>query len=384
MVLRSLAAASLTLPILIAACGGSSPATDEKKSTTDAARSEGGTHADAARSEGGPDRDAARSEGGTHHPEGGPLDGSMLDAPIGGTCPFASPVPFAPPPVAAGASQQEMAEQQGMVILDTLFGQFLRGDVLVYRGTAQATAVNAVESLTLGDPTSTTVVLPEGPVLASLAVGPPNAWDWGSAAADGGTETAAILVVYALPANEYLPFGELGSQASTLWSGSIGADDVAMGVSTDAFDRSCTSCGPDLLARPSTITMNGVETSAVATVFEGIVNMGGENEMVAVNLTTTASLTQVEPCTLEWTDLQRLNTATGPNDFSQDIGLQDFKPSGGDLVWTYDGSFAGPSPDGGCPTYTSYSIDLYINPANLADYGVRNYQVGSSRQECPA
>ena len=38
---------------------------------------------------------------------------------------------------------------------------------------------------------------------------------------------------------------------------------------------------------------------------------------------------------------------------------------------------------GGGITYFNYTIDVYVNAANLADYGVRNYVPEGTTVECP-
>ena len=155
------------------------------------------------------------------------------------------------------------------------------------------------------------------------------------------------------------------------------------GVSDDFLDTSCDKCLPSLWTKPSTLTLDKVTTTATVQEYEGVVNQGGMNVEVPINTVTTASLTLASPCSLEWKDLQDLNTVTGPNAFSADAGLQSFTLTGGEWVSHQSGSFETPN-QGSCPTYTDYSIDVFVDATNLASHGVQELQGRLLEDRVPA
>jgi hypothetical protein len=277
-------------------------------------------------------------------------------------CPFATPVPPPPKPLPPGSSEQAQVEATQLSVLSSIIGQYLRGDVPVYRGTIEATAVTAGGGC---GPDQSTVHLPEGPALAMLGI------TNGSTAAS----STATLIIHATKAKVYADLVETKSEPSKIAVGTLGGDDPKNGITTNIPESSCTACGPDLWDRPPSITL-GLTAKGVVSVYKGVAGMGGKSVSVPVQTDLTAHLEVAKPCSLTWTDLAHLNTAIGPDAFSLSFGLTEFTSVGGDWVWHVEGST--PSGTAGeCEIETLYSIDLYVNQRNLADYGVRNYQASS-------
>lgn len=67
-------------------------------------------------------------------------------------------------------------------------------------------------------------------------------------------------------------------------------------------------------------------------------------------------------------DLVELNALTPPSGMSAPV----FTLQGGEMVAELRGSIYGNVSNQYCQT--SYTIEIYVNASNLADYGVRGYQ----------
>jgi hypothetical protein len=255
----------------------------------------------------------------------------------GGACSFTTPVPAAPSTPAAGASVQAQAEAGGLGTLDAIFGGYLRGSTRAYRGSLEAhdnynSAGSAIE---------------KGPALASLEI----------------SGDQAVLTIHSLPQHEYLYFAQSKKKPEITQVGVILGD-----TSTGGDVGTCKGCVPDLFTSPASISFDNL----VASSRQSAINPAGTGETsFTVSTHATASLEVAEPCSLAYSDLIELAS----------LHLTHFAPSGGDMVWQTMGRiFTGQK--GLCQTYVPYSLDLFVDPTNLADYGVRNYQPGAPGQEC--
>ena len=296
-----------------------------------------------------------------------------------GTCAFSPAPPAAALPPDTAASEQAQAEARELVALDALVGRFLRGDVLLYRGTlaAETTATPAMVT-NPPRPTGHTEVA-EGPALAMLERRLPYVGDWYPAqpSVDLTTEIAYLLVHH-LTAHRYVVFAQSGTPATTTWAGGLGFDDdVQVVVTNDFLDSSCMDCAPSFAAQPTTLSLSALQTTGTVSAFDS-----GVYYDVRVETKTTANLELASPCTLTWDDLAVLATATGPNEFASDIGLRSFAPEGDEMVAHHQSSYGTPTQRGQCATVTSYAIDVWVKRANLAIAGTRNYHVTGSSNIC--
>jgi hypothetical protein len=264
-----------------------------------------------------------------------------------------------------------------------VIGQYLRGDVAVFRGTVQASAVSALS--VISGPDSVTTTVPEGPALAALLVRPTITGDWFPAQPSiTASGTSAVLVIHARASGEYIPYVEVegvDGMATTAWAGGVASDSTDAGVTDDFLDSSCSGCVPSLFGHPTSLSLASATTTGVVQAFEGTVSDDGGYVSIPVQTVTSASLSLASPCSLEWADLAVLNTIIGPNEFAADIGLASWKASGGEWVSAQSGSFT-ISTSGLCTTVLPYTIDVYVSQTNLADHGVRDFQLGTQMQEC--
>jgi hypothetical protein len=261
--------------------------------------------------------------------------GSFSD---GGTCSFEGPIP-SPPSLDGGTTIQSQAEATQLTVLDTLFGRYLRGDVKAYRGAFQAS-----------DNYQTVVAdggaIAEGPGIGSLEV---------------ATGTAT-LTLHSVTEHAFLSFQQSQSNPSFSVVGVILSDG-----STGGDTATCTGCLPNLFQDPNAISLTGFMTTG----FDASAN-GDDGENIKIYAS--GSLTLAPPCSL---DLPGLVELAPPS-----VSAPHFAPSGSVSVWHVNGSVE-EYPQGACMTETPYTIDLYVNPQNLADYGVMNYQQGTTGNQCP-
>lgn len=262
-------------------------------------------------------------------------------------------------------------------MLDQTFGQYLRGDVLVYRGTVQGSAMGATPP---GYDTVPEETIAAGPAFARLAFAPGLESDWivgSSAHAPFVDGNQAMLTVHSLANDQYMVFEQPESDPSmTATSG------IAMVRTTNLLTPTCSGCAPSFWTRPATIAFDLSAAGTVTTVTAG----ADATTSIDQPVTTTASvqLTVVPPCTLTFDNFETLNEVTGPSEFSA-VGLASFVLTGGEWIW-HTGSTVEtkpPSSHGQCDGQSfSYTIELYVNAANLGDFGVRNYVQGPTQSVC--
>jgi hypothetical protein len=289
--------------------------------------------------------------------------------------------PVAPVAVDAGssnASEELKVEAYYLNLLDQLFGPYLRGDVPVYRGTAAA-------SMTITSPTGGPAyppggpnggyppypeqVLSPGPVLAALYVRPvvPQDWEMLSTLSPPASGKAASLVVHGLAQDSYTVFVQADADPTT-----TATDGVANGYGENLLIGSCSNCAPDLFALPPSIDLDLSTVGSAA----------GDTDSYSAS----ANLAVVSPCSLAFSDLTILNGTMGPEEWSLDLGLSDFVLSGGDWVRHVSGTWtvkAASPVEGLCDgEQFNFSIDLYVDNADLGNYGVRNYTAGPIQPQC--
>jgi hypothetical protein len=290
------------------------------------------------------------------------------------SCSSASP-PQPPPTTDAGATSQEAIQAQWLTLLDHTLGRYMRGDILAYGGTMKGTAT--LPAWLAYYPTSVGAIA-ESTALASLDFFPGSPNDWVSmvpAPFVNGNE--AILIVYSLADDQSMVFGQPESDPTiTATSG------IVLGATTNRLMATCSGCAPSFWARPAAISF---DLTADGTVTWETSDGGTTSE--AMNATASVQLAVVPPCNLTFDELKTLNVVAGPSDCpTTDLSL--FVLTGGEWVYHAIGSVATNQPpaQGQCSggvSYLNYTIDLYVNAANLADYGVRNYVLGATSVECP-
>jgi hypothetical protein len=302
-----------------------------------------------------------------------PLTGSTnIDA--SASCSPTSPPP-APSPTDGGATSEAIIEAEWLTLLDQEFGQYLRGDILVYRGTLNGSASLPAA---LGYVPGSDAAIAQGDALASLAFFPGSPYDWISTVPPPFVDSnVAILIVHSLAQDQSMVFGQPESDPSVTATGGI-----VNGATTNRLWATCSQCGPNLWARSETIALDLTAAGTITTD-----TYYGSTTSEAVTTTARAHLGLVAPCNLTFGDLKTLNELAGPSNYTS-VGLSVFTLSGGEWVWHAGSTIAtnAPPPDGACSggvSYANYTVDLYVNAANLADYGVRNFTLGSTFVACP-
>lgn len=259
-----------------------------------------------------------------------------------------------------------------MAVLDRLFGQYLRGDIVVYHGTMRG---HSSTTSPPGFPVVPEQDLAPGPALARLAVQTAWSGDWlQNPPPPPITGQVAILLSHNLATAQYMAFQQAESQPSTT---------AATGITDDNSDNflstTCSDCAPSFEARPASLALSLTATGAV-TMYQGNVSIE-----VPVLTTATLDLTAALPCSVTFNELVTLNSATGPNEFADSFGLWQFVLTGNEYVWHVQGAvlISSPSGLGRCDGQSvPYTIDLYVNASNLANYGVRNYVQMAPQQLC--
>jgi hypothetical protein len=273
------------------------------------------------------------------------------------------------PNLTSDGSMQGDAEKGGLGTLDNIIGRFLRGDVPTYRGTVQANDNASV----LSSPSLPPVVdgtIPEGPALAMLTVGPSSSGDWYPAKPEAMGKTEAALVVHGTAAKAHVVFVQTDASPMTTWAGSVG-----VAAANAYLHGSCDACAPNFLAATPPSIQFGLTTTGTFT------NPAGSNVPVTLHTTATVNLTRVGPCDLSWADLQVLNTTQGPNEFAGDVGLGDFKLTGAEYIAHTQGQFGGASAHM-CTMVTPYTLDLFVDAADVGKYGVRHFATGAPSMIC--
>ena len=278
----------------------------------------------------------------------------------------------------AGASEELKVEAHYLNLLDQLFGPYLRGDVPVYRGTAAATMV--ITSPTGGPayppagpnfsyPPYPEEVLSLGPVLAALYVRPvvPQDWEMSSTLLPPASGNAAALVVHSPAQKSYTVLAQSDADPTT-----TATDGVVSEGTEDLLTEACSDCAPDFFDLPPSIAFDLSSTGTV--------------EGDTYSYSASANLAVVSPCSLTFDDLAVLNDATGPEEISLDFGLTDFVLSGGDWVSHISGTWtvkAASPVEGLCDgEQFNFTIDLYVDNADLGNYSVRNYTAGPIEPQC--
>lgn len=277
----------------------------------------------------------------------------------GGSCSFAA----APPPYAAGdtSTVQGFAEDEGRARLERLFGRWLRRDAVVYGGT-----VSAQDNQGLGQPPPepgqagfTDQTIPSQPAFATLE-------SEAHILASGTTyDDAKVLSVHGTTTHQYVPLSQVAAQPGLTIAGIILGD-----TSTGGNTGTCTSCAPSFSALPAKLAIAGLDATRVIQVTDG----NGQKSDFTLHIKVDASLDAVEPCALSFDDLIHANGTFDP---------PAFVANGNEMVWQHSGTAPMPAASKGVCGGTAYTIDLYVNRTNLADYGVRNFQAGKVGVICP-
>jgi hypothetical protein len=286
------------------------------------------------------------------------------------TCSFSGPLPSPPdaslvddydPP--SGVAVQTYAEAQGLAFLDAFVGSYLRGNTTVYTGTLSAHDNQSVLGADCVNDSGECAnqAISEGPAVASLDQ------------ADGG-ET---LSVNSLGAQQYVVFQQ-NSGAPGVTTVSIILRDGTSGGNSGT----CTGCAPSFANKPHSIAIQNLTSTAyvAVTVIDagpGVTDAGVILDAYAgaeLNTYASTSLTLATPCDLTWNDLVALNSLSPPSSLGETT-IANFVQQGNDMVAVMQGSAYSYSPDAESGCTTNYTLDLYVNLSNLADYGVRNYTV---------
>jgi hypothetical protein len=256
-------------------------------------------------------------------------------------CSFAGALPRATKAAPASASVEDMATAQGLMALDAFLRPYLLGEITVYKGTLAAHDNQGVLNgpMPSGASGFENQSVDAGAAVASLAV----------------TDGNAVLSVHSLSAHMYVVFTQTTKNPSKTTDVGIILADSKSGGNTGT----CTSCVPAFTDQPTTIDFSNIKSTQVV----NLDSFGGGNDDVTLHTFATASLERVEPCAVAFADVAELNSGQGLS-FTLNAG-----------EWTAELSGYGYG-SSGCPT--PYTIELYVNASNLADYGVRNYAPGES------
>jgi hypothetical protein len=272
---------------------------------------------------------------------------------------------------------EALIETQYLTELDQEIGRYLRGDVVAYRGTMQgsATVPNWYVYYTASNAT-----IAEGPALASLDVFPVSSYDWTDPTTEPSpflTGDEAILTVYGLVNDQSMVFGQPDTDPTVTATGGI-VDHTA----ENRLRATCSGCAPNFWAQPAALAF---DLAATGTITVG--SYYGSTVDYTANATASVQLSIIPPCSVMWDDLVTLNQNAGLGRYGT-AGLSAFTLIESEWVWDRSGSVPSdqPAPPGSCPggiPYTNYTIELYVNAANLAHYGVRNYVAEGTTVECP-
>jgi len=296
--------------------------------------------------------------------------GSAGDAGSGGVsvaCSFSAP-PAASTPVDA-SPLEETAEGGALVVLDDLVGRYLRGDVLVYRGTANAHDNAGVIGEAAQSPNFSDETLPDGPVLAGLELRPASPDDY-SPPKQNVSGDAAILTLVSALAHKHLILSQALAQQSVTEATQLTnetSSNLLRGLVT-----ACTSCAPKFWSQPGAIVLEDLMTSGVYSVLPP----SGPAVDVTLHTFVSAQLTLAAPCSLTYDDLVVLNG---------ERNMAIFALEGSQMVWHYMGTIE-PSHSwaDGCWFGQPYTLDAFIDPSDLSHYGVRNFKLGTPVRECIA
>jgi hypothetical protein len=265
---------------------------------------------------------------------GGSADASTSGAV--GACSFSTPLPDVAKTAPVHASVEVQAEAAGRIALDAYLRPYLRGEIAVYRGTLEAHDNQGVlGAQPYGGPKLEDQSVPASSAVAALTV----------------QEGSALLTVHSVTEGKYLTFQQpIPDATETTNIGIILSDD-----DTGGNTGTCERCVPAFGGDPASIAFAKIESSQLV----------GRTTGGTAHLHTyaTANLERVPACSVTFADVAELNK---PSALA-------FEARGGEMVSTTTGYGFTPT---GC--YETYTIDLYVNLENLADYGVRNFQPTST------
>jgi hypothetical protein len=290
------------------------------------------------------------------------------------SCSFTSPIPQPPAvpdsglydygTIPQGVTAQAYATGQALVALDMLIGSYLRGAVVVYTGTFSAHDDQSVLGPDCpGDGGNVGCVnnsIANGPAVASLVT------------SNGVTS----LSVHSLAQHKYVvlqqggPDGGVGAGADVTTVGLVLSDQYSGGNS-----GTCVRCAPPFANTPDSITIQNLVSSVLVPNLDAAVPPDGAttdaNLEATLHTYATVSLTRATPCELTWADLVELNTFTTADAPS----LGSFTEQGGEWVTQLSGNAYMETDGGEYENYcaVAYTLELYVNASNLADYGVRSF-----------
>jgi hypothetical protein len=296
--------------------------------------------------------------------------GTKIDSPTG--CAFVTAPPVAPA-ADPSASPEVYANAKSLATLDRQIGPYLRGEVVVYRGTMKAhDNASALANVEVYGPRPDGVIT-EGPALARLAVQSASTGDWAppKSAISGNL---ASLVLRSVATKSHVVLAQLDSEATTTAATLVGEERQFV-----TLNSSCAGCMADLATKPVKIDLTDLTTTGTVSSFQGYAGKDGKYVDVTVHTTVSASLTQVPACELHFEDLVAANVITGPNE--SEAGLEDAIDTGDELVWHEVGSIGGPAGHQ-CANVTDYTIDRFVKKGDLGTYGARNFKLGATRQLC--
>ena len=259
----------------------------------------------------------------------------------GGSCSF-SVAPKKPAPAPAGASMQAQVEAQALGGLYSLIGEYLSGDASVYRGTLSATDNKTAVyggSVPNGQVSGATSI-------AALWFAPVSSSDFYTDHPPRAKGESGVFVTHWDDGKAHMIFEQLASDKTT-WVTQVDTDEIGV------LDSTCSDCAPDFWTRPATMAFDLAATGS----------QPGFGE--PIQITAKASFTKAEPCTIQLSDLELLDTWFGANSPGLAL-LSGFKLEGGEWVQHYQGTFDVPS--GRCQEQTNYTIDLYFDPNDLGQY----------------
>jgi len=245
----------------------------------------------------------------------------------------------------SGVTVQQYAEAEAYQYLDSFVGQYLRGELTTYYGTLSAHDNESVLGLDCqgGATACKDQSIAEGPAVASFTV------------ASG----VASLSVHSLTDHAYVTFQQAKGDAGVTTVGLVLSDSSAGGNT-----GTCTGCVPSFVSKPEKIDFTNIKSTGEVAVNAGLSDAGGAE----LNTYASSSLTLGTPCSLTFDDLIELNALNPPNGTSAPV----FTAEGGEMVAVLQGGIYGNTSNEYC--LTSFTIEIYIDPTNLASYGVRAFQ----------
>jgi len=290
-------------------------------------------------------------------------------ATVSSSCAYVAPIPNAPAVVSdygelpTGMTVQAYAEAQGLAYLDTFVGTYLRGGVPLYTGTLSASDNQSVlgeDCVADGSATECkNGSITEGPAIASLVIG----------------QGVATLSVHSLSDHSYVVLTQ-STDAAGVTNVGIVLPDTSEGGNTGT----CKGCVPSFSGEPASISFKDLVSTGDVAVNPGQGNVDGgvtdANAGAPLSTHASLSLSRATACALTFDDLIELNAlnglATNNNGFASTNAASTFAQQGNDMVAVVQSSVYSYTANEGCTT--SYTIELYVNLTNLADYGVRNFQ----------